>query len=175
MTTALSSSNPRRPKNRLAASRSRTAMVMWSKFLVMTLPPDYHVTDGSRNGRLHRSRGPSAAAGAERAPCYGGNRKGESRPVLFGLGLVISAGALVVATTAWGVADPVGRCASVKAKGAGIGLAAGLACQATGTRSGRGPSSKCLAGAEKKLRRVFAKAEAKGPCGVSDDAATIGD
>jgi len=95
--------------------------------------------------------------------------------VLFGLRLVISAGALVVATTAWGVADPVGRCASVKAKGAGIGLAAGLACQATGTRSGRGPSSKCLAGAEKKLRRVFAKAEAKGPCGVPDDAATIGD
>ena len=42
----------------------------------------------------------------------------------------------------------------------GIGLAACLACQASGTRSSRGPSSRCLAGAAKKLQRLFAKADA---------------
>jgi len=95
--------------------------------------------------------------------------------VRYGLRLLITAGTLVVATTAWGVTDSPGRCAAIKAKGTGIGLAAGLACQASGTRSSRGPSSGCLAGAAKKLQRLFAKADAKGSCGGPGDAATIGE
>ena len=69
----------------------------------------------------------------------------------FGLRLLITVGTLVVATTAWGVTDSPGRCAAIKAKGTGIGLAAGLACQASGTRSSRGPSSGCLAGASPRM------------------------
>jgi hypothetical protein len=95
--------------------------------------------------------------------------------VRCGLRLIITSGVLAVAATAWSASDSPGRCAAIKAKGTGIGLAAGLACQAAGTRTGRGPSSKCLAGAAGKLRRLFAKADAKGSCGAPGDAATIAD
>ena len=88
--------------------------------------------------------------------------------------LLITAGAFFAATTAWS-ADSPGRCAALKAKGAGIGLAASLSCHAAAARKGAAASPSCLARARGKLQGLFVRADTKGACGVSGDATTIGD
>jgi len=88
--------------------------------------------------------------------------------------LLITAGALLTAMTALGATDSPGRCAALKAKGAGVGLAGSLSCHAVAARKGASVSATCLDRAGEKLRRLFVKAEAKGACGAPGDAATIG-
>ena len=75
-----------------------------------------------------------------------------------------------------GAAEPSpALCAFGKAKATGVRIAQDLACHATGTRKGTIASFSCLAAAESRFERLFAKADAKGACGMAGDATIIGD
>lgn len=88
--------------------------------------------------------------------------------------LLLAPGALLVATAAWGAVESPGRCASLKAKAAGLRLAASFRCHAVATRRA-GASSACQDPARKQFERLFARAGKKGSCGEPGDAATIGE
>jgi hypothetical protein len=66
-------------------------------------------------------------------------------------------------------------CASIKAKAAGARVARSLGCYAAAIRGGSGTPVGCLANAQKKFARAFAKADKKGSCGVAGDATLVGD
>jgi hypothetical protein len=86
---------------------------------------------------------------------------------------MVSALHVAAPAAAWGAASSPGRCAALKAKAAGMHVAASLACHAVAARKGGSVSSACLAQARQKLERLFAKAEKKGTCGAPGDATTI--
>jgi hypothetical protein len=66
-------------------------------------------------------------------------------------------------------------CASIKAKAAGARVAHSLGCYAAAVRGGSGTPVDCLASAQTKLGRAFARADKKGPCGIAGDETLIGD
>jgi len=63
----------------------------------------------------------------------------------------------------------------IKAKATGVQIARSMACHASATRKGMIVSFACLAKAQTKLGRKFAKADKKGCCGMPDDATIVGE
>jgi len=88
----------------------------------------------------------------------------------FAAGLIV----LAVATTVWARSTPAEKCAAAKSKAATKKVAAKLKCQQKGILSGAPVDHACLADTEAKFSTAVTKAEAKGGCVVTGDAALLG-
>lgn len=69
--------------------------------------------------------------------------------------------------------SPAQKCAVAKLKAAAKKLSAKLACHQTALLHGGAPSATCLAHATSAFTLAFARAEAKGGCAVTGDAASV--
>jgi len=69
--------------------------------------------------------------------------------------------------------SPAQKCAAAKMKAAAKKLSAKLACHQTALLHGGAPSATCLAHATSAFTLAFARAEAKGGCAVTGDAASV--
>src|SRR3989442_14722819 len=70
-------------------------------------------------------------------------------------------------------ADPAGTCAASKRKAAGKKAAAKLNCYATAAKKGVAVDPDCITKAEVKFQTAFDKADAKGGCAGTGDAARV--
>ena len=68
---------------------------------------------------------------------------------------------------------PAGRCAAAKLHAANVKLSSTLRCHETALRKSRPVDGVCLSRAEAHFNVAFAKAEAKGGCVVTGDAAAV--
>jgi hypothetical protein len=69
--------------------------------------------------------------------------------------------------------SPAQKCAAAKLKAAAKKLSAKLACHQTALMHAAAPSATCLAHATSAFTLAFARAEAKGGCAVTGDAASV--
>lgn len=81
--------------------------------------------------------------------------------------------AVLAAGVASGGKDPVLACAEAKLKAAGKKTAAKLSCQSKAVAKGVPVDTLCLQKAETKFNDAFTKAESKGGCALTGDAASV--
>ena len=87
--------------------------------------------------------------------------------------LLALAGVIVVVGTLFAASSPAQRCAGAKTKAAGAKVYAKTKCYQKALATGAVVDPACLAKAEQKFVAAFGKAEAKGGCTVTGDAAAV--
>lgn len=101
-----------------------------------------------------------------------GPRISSSRTVVRSAILAVTVAAVLAAAPAQ-AADASVTCANAKQKAASKKLSAKVKCHGTARKKGESVDPACLTKAEGKFNDAFAKAESKGDCATTNDAAEI--
>jgi hypothetical protein len=91
----------------------------------------------------------------------------------IGIGMLSLLLTVAVAVDAGAATTPARRCAAAKLKAAGSTAAGLLNCHASAVKRGLAVDGTCLSKAHAKLTGAYTKAEGKGGCASTDDAATV--